>query len=211
MVEVPNDKNLTVIGAGAWGTALANLLAEKGHAVTLWAYEPELARQMSDERVNSLYLPEFPVHANINPTSDLAVAAQSGTVFVSVVPSHTVQGVWAELGTLLPEDSLVISATKGIEAESLATMSQILEATIPADKEATVAVLSGPSFAHEVSRKIPTAIVTAAADRATAKRVQQLFNTAVFRVYTIRKRETCSIGTRTSRVRRCIRYLGADS
>ena len=184
MVDVSSNTDVTVIGAGAWGTALANLLAEKGHVVTLWAYEPELAEQMAADRVNSLYLPVFPVHPNITPTSDLAIAAQPATVFVSVVPSHTVQGVWAELGEMIPQNALVISATKGIEAESLTTMSQILEATIPGEKKATVAVLSGPTFAHEVSRKIPTAIVTAAAERTIAKRVQHLFSTAVFRVYT---------------------------
>lgn len=184
MIEVTNKIDLAVIGAGAWGTALANLLAQKGHAVTLWAYEPELAQQMADERVNSLYLPDFPVHANITPTSDLAIAARRATVFVSVVPSHTVQGVWAELGELIPQNALVVSATKGIEAESLLTVSQILEATIPDHKQATVAVLSGPSFAREVSQKIPTAIVAAAADRAIAEKVQQLFSTPVLRVYT---------------------------
>jgi len=183
MNAVPNNTNLSVIGAGAWGTTLANLLAGNGHAVTLWAYEPDLAEEMSSERVNTMYLPDFPVHPNITPTSDLAVAAQHGTIFVSVVPSHTVSDVWIELGALIPQNASVISATKGIEADSLMTMCQTLEAIIPTDKQATLATLSGPSFAHEVSQKIPAAVVTAAADRTFAKQVQQLFSTPVFRVY----------------------------
>lgn len=183
MVDAADNISLSVIGAGAWGTTLANLLADKGYAVTLWVFEADLCEYMVRERVNTRYLPDFPVHPNIKLTSDLAVAAQDASIFVSVVPSHTVQGVWKELGDLIPENALVVSATKGVEAESLLTMSQILKATIPADKRANLAVLSGPSFAREVSQKFPTAIVTAAADRAIAERVQQLFSTPVFRVY----------------------------
>jgi glycerol-3-phosphate dehydrogenase (NAD(P)+) len=183
MVEASENIDLTVIGAGAWGTALANLLAEKGHGVTLWAYEPDLSEDMARKRVNTVYLPDFPIHPNITPTSDLSVAAHSSAVFVSVMPSHTVKGLWTELGAMIPQNALVVSATKGIEAESLLTISQILANTIPTDKQVALAVLSGPSFAHEVSRQAPAAVVTAAADRTVAERVQQLFSTPQFRVY----------------------------
>jgi glycerol-3-phosphate dehydrogenase (NAD(P)+) len=173
-----------VIGAGAWGTTLANLLAEKGYAVNLWVYERELAATMRRERLNALYLPGVPLHPNVVPMADLTMAIHTVTRLVSVVPSHGARAVWRTLGPLLPARALLISATKGIEAESLCTMSQVLRATIPSDRQANIAVLSGPSFAREVSQKIPTAVVAAAADQHVAETVQQLFSTALFRVYT---------------------------
>jgi glycerol-3-phosphate dehydrogenase (NAD(P)+) len=175
---------LAVIGAGAWGTTLANLLAEKGYHVTLWVYEPELAECMARERVNTLYLPDVSVHPRVTPTSDFAMAAHAAEVFVSVVPSHAVRAIWQKLGPLMPAKALLVSATKGIEVESLLTMSQVLQATIPPEKHVDLAVLSGPSFAREVSQKIPTAVVAASANRPVAEAVQGLFSTPVFRVYT---------------------------
>jgi glycerol-3-phosphate dehydrogenase (NAD(P)+) len=134
--------------------------------------------------VNTLYLPDFPVHSEVVPTADLAMAARQAEAFVSVVPSHTVRTVWQELGPLIPAKALLISATKGIEAESLLTMSQVLQATLPSAKQAEIVVLSGPSFAREVSQNVPTAVVAASKHLATAEVVQRLFSTQVFRVYT---------------------------
>jgi glycerol-3-phosphate dehydrogenase (NAD(P)+) len=114
----------------------------------------------------------------------LSELGQQTTVFVSAVPSHAVRTVWGALGPLLPQRPLVISATKGIDPAALHTMSQVLRATIPAEKQCRIAVLSGPSFAREVSQHIPTAAVVAAPDRKVAEAVQQLLSTAVFRVYT---------------------------
>ena len=175
---------LAVIGAGAWGTTLANLLAGKGHAVNLWVYEPDLAERMQRDRENDLYLPGFPLHANIHPTSDLAAAAQDAGVFVSVPPSHTVRAVWSRLAEFLPDNALVVSATKGIDAESLCTMSRVLQSVIPAAKHVDIAALSGPTFAREVSQQIPSAVVVGAASLEVAEEVQALFNTPLFRVYT---------------------------
>jgi glycerol-3-phosphate dehydrogenase (NAD(P)+) len=184
MVEHVDNARLAVIGAGAWGTTLANLLAEKGHRVTLWVYEPELAEHMARERVNTLYLPDVSVHPGVTPTSDFSVAVHEAEIFVSVVPSHTARTVWKELSPLIPPKALLVSATKGIEAESLLTMSQILQNTIPPEKQVDIAVLSGPSFAREVSQKIPTAVVAASTNRGVAEMVQELCSTPVFRVYT---------------------------
>lgn len=178
------QERIAVIGAGAWGTTLANLLAEKGHPVTLWVYEPELAATIARERCNPLYLPDVPVHAGVTPTPQLAEVVRETAIFVSVVPSLAVRAVWRQLGPLLPARALVVSATKGIEAETLLTMSQVLHQLIPAAKEVALAVLSGPSFAREVSQKVPTAVVAAAAEAAVAARVQRLFSTPAFRVYT---------------------------
>jgi glycerol-3-phosphate dehydrogenase (NAD(P)+) len=184
MVTHIATQNIAVIGGGAWGTTLANLLAVKGHRVRLWVREPALAEHIAKTRVNTPYLPEIPVHANVTPTADFAVAAQDARQFVSVVPSHAVPTIWRSLAPLIAPRSLITSATKGIEAESLLTMSQVLKAIIPPAKQARIAVLSGPSFAREVSLGIPTAVVAAAASRSIAETVQQLFNTPEFRVYT---------------------------
>jgi glycerol-3-phosphate dehydrogenase (NAD(P)+) len=175
---------LAVIGAGAWGTTLANLLAEKGYRVHLWVHARELARRMAWARVNDLYLPEVQIHPNVVPTADFAEVVHEATGFVSAVPSPAVRAVWSVLGPLLPLRALLISATKGIEAESLLTMSRVLQATLPPDKQVDMAVLSGPSFAREVSRKVPTAVVAAATNRVVAEEVQQLCSTPAFRVYT---------------------------
>lgn len=180
---IPTD-NIAVIGAGAWGTTLANLLAVKGHRVHLWVREPALAEHIARTRVNTPYLPEIPVHANVTPTADLASAARDTRQFVSAVPSHAVRTIWRALAPLMPPHALIASATKGIEAESLLTMSQVLSTIIPPARQAQIAVLSGPSFAREVSLNIPTAVVAAAASRRIAETVQQLFNTPAFRVYT---------------------------
>lgn len=175
---------LAVIGAGAWGTTLANLLAEQGYCVKLWVHKQELAVRMAWERVNALYLPGVQIHPNVIPSANFAEVVHEAASFVSVLPSHAVRAVWSVLGPLLPAQPLLISATKGIEAESLLTMSYVLQATLPPNKRVDVAVLSGPSFAREVSEKVPTAVVAAAANRAVAEEVQRLCSTPAFRVYT---------------------------
>jgi glycerol-3-phosphate dehydrogenase (NAD(P)+) len=139
---------------------------------------------MAWERVNTLYLPNVQMHPNVTPTADFAEAVYEATGFVSALPSHAVRAVWSTLGPMLPARALLISATKGIEAESLLTMSRVLQTTLPSKQQADIAVLSGPSFAREVSQHIPTAVVVAAAKRAIAEEVQQLCSTPVFRVYT---------------------------
>jgi glycerol-3-phosphate dehydrogenase (NAD(P)+) len=184
MGEHTAASRVAVIGAGAWGTTLANLLAAKGYQVTLWVYEPDLVECIARQRVNAFYLPDVPIHARVTPTNDFAEVARETLTFVSVVPSHAVRAVWRELGFLLPEKALIVSATKGIETESLLTMSQVLRATVPSTKRYDIAALSGPSFAREVSREVPTAVVAASADRRVAEQVQALFSTPVFRVYT---------------------------
>ena len=178
------QKRVAVIGAGSWGTALANHLAERGHPVTLWARDEQLARRLESERENAPYLPGVALPPRVTPTSDVKTAAHGADVFISALPSHAVRTVWRLMAPLLPEVSTLVSATKGIEAGSLLTMSQVLQDTLPADKSIAVAVLSGPSFAHEVSNKAPTAVVAAAHDRRLAEAVQRMFSTSAFRVYT---------------------------
>jgi glycerol-3-phosphate dehydrogenase (NAD(P)+) len=184
MSEQAQSTRVTVIGAGSWGTALANLLATKGYHVTLWARSRHLVQQMVSEGANGLYLPGVPVHPRIIPTADLAAAASATSIFVSVVPSHAVRAVWGLLAPRLPAAALVVSATKGIEAGSLYTVSQVLHALLAREPRTDVAILSGPTFAREVSQGTPTAAVVAASNRAVAETVQRLFSTATFRVYT---------------------------
>lgn len=184
MSEQGQSTRVAVIGAGSWGTALANLLAAKGCDIILWARSQRLVQRMVREGENRPYLPGVPLHARITPTADLAQAADATTTFVSVVPSHAVRAVWGMLAPRLPASALLVSATKGIEAGSLCTMSQVLQATLAPQHSGQIAVLSGPTFAREVSQDTPTAAVAAAPNRAVAETVQRLFSTATFRVYT---------------------------
>ena len=184
MSEPVHNTHVAVIGAGSWGTALANLLAAKGYDITLWARAWRLAQRMTRDRENGLYLPGVPLHPRVTPTANFAEAASATTIFVSVVPSHAVRTVWGMLAPQLPASVLLVSATKGLEAGSLSTMSQVLQATLAPRHGIDIAVLSGPTFAREVSQGTPTAAVVAAASRGVAEAVQQLFSTAIFRVYT---------------------------
>ena len=170
-----------VIGAGAWGTTLAKLLAEKGHAVILWVWEPELAATMARERENGIYLPGAELPETLEVTTSLAQVARGRSVLLLVTPSHVLRSVFTDLLPFIDSSTLLISATKGLEQDSCMTMSQVMRQVGPQMK--ALAVLSGPSFAKEVSRGLPTAVVAASDDEATAKRVQSLLNTSTFRVY----------------------------
>lgn len=179
-----HNTRVAVIGAGSWGTALANLLAARGCDILLWARSQRLVQLMAREGENRPYLPGVRLHPRITPTADPEQAAQATTIFVSVVPSHAVRAVWGMLAPRLPASVLIISATKGIEASSLCTVSQVLQATLAPQHHRQIVVLSGPTFAREVSQGTPTAAVAAASCRAVAETVQRLFSTATFRVYT---------------------------
>src|SRR4029434_4640920 len=139
---------------------------------------------LTRERENSLYLPHVPLHPRLTSTADFAEAAYATGVFFSVVPSHAVRTVWGMLAPRLPASALLVSATKGIEIGSLSTMSQVLQATLALRQGIEIAVLSGPTFAREVSQGAPRVDVIAAASHAQAETVQQLLSTATFRVYT---------------------------
>lgn len=172
-----------VVGAGAWGTSLANLLAAKGEEVLLWAYEPEVAGEINQEATNRTYLPGVELNPALTATNDPAEAVKGAEAVLMVTPSHLLRRVAAELGPDLPSGALLISATKGIEAESLLTMTQVLAQVVGAGPE-RLAVLSGPSFAKEVALGVPTAVTAASTSPGTAETTQALFMTDRFRVYT---------------------------
>ncbi len=171
---------VAVLGAGSWGTTLADLLARKGHAVRLWAHEAEVVEAITARRENPIFLPGCALAEGIRATGDVGAAVGGAEVVVTVAPSHVLRRVVAGAQHDVAADALVVSATKGIEDGSLALMSQVLEETLPGRP---VTALSGPSFALEVFQQQPTAVVAAARSRATAERVQEIFSTPRFRVY----------------------------
>src|SRR5690606_19789651 len=174
---------IAVIGAGSWGTTLANLLAKKGHPVTLWAYEPEVASAIEEHRENPQFLPGIALDARLRATSDLAEAVPGADVIVVVSPSQHVRRVMGEAARYVPDRALIVSASKGIETTTLKTMAEVLSETLPGGERRTC-FLSGPSFALEVAQEQPTAVTVAAEDEAVARRAQELFQTDYFRVYT---------------------------
>ena len=173
-----------VIGAGSWGTTLADLLAKKGYSVTLWAHETELAARMKAERENDLYLPGVRLCENLGFTSDLTVAASGKELLLLVPPSQLMRKVMTAAAPAVAPETLVVSASKGIENDTLLPMSSVLEEILPAPLVENLAFLSGPSFAREVAAGMPTAVVAAARRPEVARRVQEIFSTEVFRVYT---------------------------
>ncbi len=175
---------IAVIGAGSWGTALAKVLADKQHAVTLWARTPEQAAEIQAQRMNTKYLPGVTLGPTLTVTADLQAAVRDKRFVVSVVPSHTVREVLGRAGKAMRPDAIVISASKGIENDTLATMDEVLKDVLPGKIGSQLAFLSGPSFAKEVGAGLPTAVVMASRDRHIAKEAAALFQGDRFRVYT---------------------------
>jgi glycerol-3-phosphate dehydrogenase (NAD(P)+) len=169
-------KNLAIIGGGSWGTALALVLARRFERIALWVYEADLAARMRESRVNDVYLDGFELPQHIRVTADLPEALSGAAIVLCVVPSHLVRGLYQQIELHLQDGALLVSATKGLENNTLLRMSQILGGR--------AAVLSGPSFAKEVARGEPTAIVAASEDLATAEQVQAALSGPTFRVYT---------------------------
>jgi glycerol-3-phosphate dehydrogenase (NAD(P)+) len=179
-------EKIGVIGAGAWGTALALLLADSGHHVALWMFEKDLAEETTRTRENRVYLPGFTLPAAITVTSSLESAVKDSSLLLSVVPSHTVRAVTKQYASFLPKDVIIVSASKGIEIETLMPLSDIFRDVLPAEFHNRLCFLSGPSFAKEVARKMPTAITLASYDEVIGKKAQEVLSNAYFRVYTNR-------------------------
>jgi glycerol-3-phosphate dehydrogenase (NAD(P)+) len=173
-----------VVGAGSWGTTLANLLAKKGHAVRLWSFEDDVTAAVNERGENTVYLPGVSLEGNLRATSSLAEAVDQADVVVSVSPSQHVRRVMSEAVEAIRHDALVVSASKGIETRSLETMAEVLEDVMPPPLHRSFCFLSGPSFATEVALEHPTAVTVACRDTVAARRAQDLFQTDYFRVYT---------------------------
>jgi len=180
-----------VLGAGSWGTTLADLLARKGHRVRLWAYETEVAAAINERRENPVFLPGCALAPSLVATGDPVEAVSEAAMVVTVAPSHVFRLVVERARPGISAATILVSATKGIEADSLALMSDVLAQTIPGCR---VAALSGPSFAVEVHQGQPTAVVAAAESNEVARAVQDVFVTPTFRVYTNRDMTGVELG-----------------
>ncbi|HYT64241.1 MAG TPA: NAD(P)H-dependent glycerol-3-phosphate dehydrogenase [Gemmatimonadales bacterium] len=172
---------IAVVGGGAWGTALADLLARKGEQVTLWAREPEVVESVNQRHVNDMFLPGAPLAPTLGAARDIRAVVRDADVIVSAAPSHAVRPVMTQVAGSLKGKPLVVSASKGLDPEKLERPSAVLSEVLPAGTP--IAVLSGPSFALEVYQRQPTAVVAAAAEHGVAERAQRIFSTAHFRVY----------------------------
>ncbi|MFO7964710.1 MAG: NAD(P)H-dependent glycerol-3-phosphate dehydrogenase [Desulfobacterales bacterium] len=173
-----------IVGAGSWGTALAEVLASKGLKTDLWAYEPEVVDQIKYSRENRFFLPGFSLSENIFPTNDIASVVSGKDMVVVVVPSHFVREITKRIGSAVSADTIIVSASKGIENATHMTMSAVIRDSLPGHPDLKLAVLSGPSFAREVAGKVPTVITVAAYESYSAEFVQEVFATPYFRVYT---------------------------
>jgi glycerol-3-phosphate dehydrogenase (NAD(P)+) len=177
---------IAVIGAGAWGTAISCVLGRKGtHDVRLWAYEKEVCESIAARRENELFLRGFKLPATIAATNSMEEALRDAEIVVSVMPSHHCRRLFRQMLPYLRPEMLIVSASKGIENETVLRMTQVIpEVLAERGLKARLGALSGPSFAKEVARGDPTAITIASADHELATLVQREFSDPCFRVYT---------------------------
>jgi glycerol-3-phosphate dehydrogenase (NAD(P)+) len=178
--------NISVIGAGAWGTALAIALARQNrHSVSLWAFEKEVSESIAQRGVNEMFLPGEQLPLGVNTTNSLEEALRGAEILVSVMPSHHTRRVFQAMSSFLREDMIFVSATKGVENETLLRMSEIIREVI-AEKgwNPRIGAISGPSFAKEVAKGDPTAITVGSKDADLASLVQREFSDHTFRIYT---------------------------
>ena len=175
---------IAVIGGGSWGTSLAFLLADKKYDISIWVYEEEIIKAINEDHENRIFLPGVELSPRITATESLEESIHGAEAILFVVPSHVARTVLTKLGPLLPKTTPIVSATKGIENETLLLMSQVMEEVLPASLRPNIAVLSGPSFAKEVCRRHPTAISLAARDHKLAVRLQMLLGTPYFKIFT---------------------------
>jgi glycerol-3-phosphate dehydrogenase (NAD(P)+) len=175
---------ISVLGAGGWGTTLAVLLHYNGHNVTLWEYHRSYAKVLNKTRLNETYLPGIQIPKEIIITNDIKEATHNHNMIVLAVPSQFLRHVVQQISPLNIKDAILVNVAKGIEKDSLLTMSQMLKEEIPSLSEDQLGILSGPSHAEEVSRRIPTAVVAASKYKDTSKSIQSAFITSYFRVYT---------------------------
>ncbi len=174
-------KQIAVIGSGGWGTAIASLLARNGHRVTLWSYLQAESEALTRDRENKQFLPGIMLPDSISYTTSLEEAAKDAEVIVMVTPSRAVLATARALAPFVKEDTIVVSASKGLEQESQKRLSEVIAEAIP---QAKVAVMSGPSHAEEVGRELPTTNVIASDDIMVSQFLQDIFMCETFRVYT---------------------------
>jgi glycerol-3-phosphate dehydrogenase (NAD(P)+) len=178
---------IAIIGAGAWGTGIAIVLGRKGtHRVRLWAHEADVCESIMQKRLNEKFLPGRPIPDSVTASNDLSATLKGAQIVVSVMPSQHCRTLFERMRPLLPPQTLIVSATKGLEEGSLQRMTELIAEVLKREDGSSPAVgaLSGPSFAQEVARGDPTAITIASQDAALLRTVQQEFSDSSFRVYT---------------------------
>ena len=175
---------IAVVGAGSWGTALAQFLAGLNHEVRLWAYEREIVDSVLSTGENRAYLPGIKLIEAIRPTTDMAEAIDGAQIVLTVMPSHVCRFLYERLLPYLQPETVLVSATKGLEERSLMRMSEVIQSVVDERFPPKIVVLSGPSFAREVALGHPTAVVVASKDPATAGFIQEHFSSGTLRLYT---------------------------
>jgi glycerol-3-phosphate dehydrogenase (NAD(P)+) len=173
-----------VVGAGSWGTALANLLASKGFEIDHWVYEPEVKDQMERDRENKVFLPGIALSSNLHPSNDMDKVVSGKDVILIVVPSHVMRQTAAQLKGSVAPGTVIVTASKGIENKTHLTMTGVLRDVLPDIDEDSCAVLSGPSFAKEVANQVATVVTIASQRKRVGELLQKIFVTPYFRVYT---------------------------
>jgi glycerol-3-phosphate dehydrogenase (NAD(P)+) len=177
-----SNQNITIIGAGSWGTALSIHLANKGYRVNLWVYEKFLYKQIKETKENSLFLPGFSLPNLIYPTNSIEEAIGENDIILMVVPTNFIRNIAKELRLFLKPNTIVINAAKGIETGSLCRIQEILMEVLPITSN--FATLSGPTFAMEVAEGKPSAIVVASEQKAISDKLQSIFSTPSLKVFT---------------------------
>ncbi len=174
-------EKISIIGAGSWGTALALHLADNFRQISLWVYEKELCDTITHTRENAWFLPGYPLPENVHPTSSLESAVERQSLILLVVPTHVIRQTLSQIKPFIAKDCLIISASKGIENDTLFTSHQIIRDVL--DRNISTATISGPTFAKEVAEGVPSALLASAENLETAKQVQELFTTDKMKVF----------------------------
>jgi glycerol-3-phosphate dehydrogenase (NAD(P)+) len=177
-------KRIAIIGAGSWGTALSIVLAKAGHSVRLWVFEKELVNEINQHRRNSLYLGEFTIPTGVEASNELQFCLEGVEIVLTVIPSHHCRQVYGLMLPYLNPAMIFVSATKGLENPSPQRMSEVIRSVLLPTFPPRVAVISGPSFAKEVAKGDPTALVVASDERDVAELVQREFSGPSLRLYT---------------------------
>ncbi len=180
----PQKLKVGVVGGGSWGTALANLLAGKGYAIDLWVFEKEVRDQILASGENSIFLPDIKLSSNLHPSNDIAEVVSAKDMVVVVVPSHVLRETTLKMASHISKEAIIVSASKGIENKTHLTMTGVMRETLTDIPSDHLAVISGPSFASEVARNLPTVVTAASKNPDAATLVQQVLATPYFRVYT---------------------------
>jgi len=175
---------VAIIGAGGWGTALAATLARTDRRVTLWVYEADLAEGMSETRENPVYLPSVRIPKSVHISNSMISVLADSRIVIMAVPSHVFRSVVEQMAPLVQPDTIFVSATMGIETCTLMRMSQVLTDVLGISVESRIAVISGPTFAPEVARGVPTALVVASPLESLRVQLQNELSTPRFRLYT---------------------------